>query len=51
MATKTAVGFPGDDWSWIRKALIIVVAAAAVGFVPNKYGKMAGAALAFSQLF
>ena len=47
---RTTVAFPGDDWEKIRKLLIVVVAAAAVGFIPNKYGKIAGAALALSQL-
>lgn len=50
MHTRTALGFSGDDWDKIRKVLIVVSALAAIGFIPNKYGKMAGVALAIAAL-
>ena len=49
MPNKTALGFAGDDWDKIRKALLVIGALAAIGFIPNKYGKIAGVVLAISQ--
>jgi len=49
MSARTTLGFSNDDWNNIRKFLIVVGALAAIGFVPNKYGKLAGVVLAISQ--
>jgi hypothetical protein len=50
MNNRTTVGFAGGDWDKFRKFLTVVVGLAMIGLIPNKYGKMAGVALAISSL-